>query len=100
MRIVIGGILYSICLFCYQCRCKIKNKGVLHYYACSYFGYAGFQYEYEEMRASFLMTHSPEVLGVYAVQPELKSHNEEDVRKFMEEIEMRKKYTKTFHIFI
>ena len=51
---------------------------------------AGFLYEYEEMRASFLMTHSPELMGEFAMKPKLESYEEKDVRKFMEEIELRK----------
>lgn len=51
---------------------------------------AGFRHEYEEMRASFLITHSPELLGEYAARPKLKSHEEKDIKKFMEEIELQK----------
>ena len=45
------------------------------------------QYEYEEMRASFMMTHAPELLGEYAKHPELKGHSEEEVREFMAQVE-------------
>lgn len=51
---------------------------------------AGFLHEYEELRASFLMTHSPELLGEFATQPKLESHEEKDVREFMKELELRK----------
>lgn len=49
-----------------------------------------YQEEYTEMRAGFLMMYSPELLGSYADKPELKSHNEEDIRKYMEEMNRRK----------
>ena len=55
---------------------------------------AGVQYEYEEMRASFIMTHAPELLGEYAKHPELKGHSEEEIREFMEQIEARKEIAK------
>ena len=55
---------------------------------------AGIQYEYEEMRASFMMTHAPELLGEYAKHPELKGHSEEEIREFMEQIEARKEIAK------
>ena len=51
---------------------------------------AGIQYEYEEMRASFMMTHAPELLGEYAKYPELKGHSEEEIREFMAQVEVRK----------
>lgn len=35
--------------------------------------------EYEEMRASFLLQHAPELLGEYAVLPQLKSESQEDL---------------------
>lgn len=52
--------------------------------------HAGIQYEYEEMRASFMITHAPELLGEYARHPELKGHGEEEIREFMAEVEARK----------
>ena len=55
---------------------------------------AGVLYEYEEMRASFMMTHAPELLGEYAKYPELKGHSEEEIREFMEQIEARKEMAK------
>ena len=48
---------------------------------------AGIQYEYEEMRASFMMTHAPELLGEYAKHPELKGHSEEEIREYMAQVE-------------
>lgn len=55
---------------------------------------AGVQYEYEEMRASFMMTHAPELLGEYAKQPKLKGHSEEEIREFMAQIEAGKEAAK------
>ena len=41
--------------------------------------------EYKEMRASFLIRYAPELLGEYAANPPLKSADEEEVRKFLEQ---------------
>ncbi|MBR3602121.1 MAG: hypothetical protein IKL49_07355 [Lachnospiraceae bacterium] len=57
--------------------------------ACS-----GVQYEYEEMRTSFMITHAPELLGEYAKHPELKGHSEEEIREFMAQVEVRKEIAK------
>ena len=55
---------------------------------------AGVQYEYEEMRASFMMTYAPELLGEYAKHPQLKGHSEKEIREFMAQIEARKEVAK------
>ena len=55
---------------------------------------AGIQYEYEEMRTSFMITHAPELLGEYAKHPELKGHSEEEIREFMAQVEVRKEVTR------
>lgn len=39
--------------------------------------------EYEEMRASFLLQHAPELLGEYATLPPLKSESQEDLLEYM-----------------
>ena len=41
--------------------------------------------EYKEMRASFLIRYAPELLGEYAANSPLKSADEEEVRKFLEQ---------------
>lgn len=55
---------------------------------------AGIQYEYEEMRASFMITHALELLGKYAKHPELKGHSEEEIREFMAQVEAIKEVAK------
>ena len=55
---------------------------------------AGIQYEYEEMRTSFMINHAPELLGEYAKHPELKGHSEEEIREFMAQLEARKEIAK------
>ena len=55
---------------------------------------AGNQYEYEEMRTSFMITHAPELLGEYATHPQLKGHSEEEIREFMAQVEARKEIAK------
>lgn len=55
---------------------------------------AGIQYEYEEMRVSFMITHAPELLGKYAKHPELKGHSEEEIREFMAQVEAIKEVAK------
>ena len=45
--------------------------------------------EYKEMRASFLIRYAPELLGEYAENPPLKSTDEEEVRKFLEQSRQR-----------
>lgn len=47
--------------------------------------------EYREMRASFLMQYKPELLGELAEIPKLEKHDEESLRHFFEQLEMRKK---------
>ena len=41
--------------------------------------------EYKEMRVSFLIRYAPELLGEYAANSPLKSADEEEVRKFLEQ---------------
>lgn len=50
-----------------------------------------FQTEYRQMRASYIMLHAPELLGDLASYPELAGEDTKDMKKFMEEIELRQK---------
>lgn len=45
--------------------------------------------EYEEMRASFLIQHAPELLGEYAKLPELKSESQEDLLAYVRQAQER-----------
>lgn len=45
--------------------------------------------EYNEMRASFLIQHAPELLGEYATLPELKSESQEDLLEYMRQAQER-----------
>ncbi len=45
--------------------------------------------EYREMRASFLIRYAPKLLGEYAIMPQLKSTEDEEVRKFLEQSRQR-----------
>lgn len=45
--------------------------------------------EYEEMRASFLLQHVPELLGEYATLPPLKSESQEDLLEYMRQAQER-----------
>lgn len=45
--------------------------------------------EYIQMRASFIMQYAPELLGEFAQMPELSSHDEGEIKRFMEQIELR-----------
>lgn len=47
--------------------------------------------QYEELRASLIMRYKPELLGEYAAWPELKSHDEECIREFHKQLEIRQK---------
>ena len=47
--------------------------------------------EYREMRASFLMQYKPELLGELAEAPKLDNHDEESLRNFFGQIEIRQK---------
>ena len=47
--------------------------------------------EYREMRASFLMQYKPELLGELAEAPKLDNHDEESLRYFFGQIEIRQK---------
>ena len=49
-----------------------------------------YQQEYRELRAGFLMQHAPELLGELSERPQLKGQSEDDIREFMEEVEVRK----------
>lgn len=50
-----------------------------------------FQTEYRQMRASYIMLYAPELLGDLASYPELAGEDAKDIKKFMEEIELRRK---------
>ena len=45
--------------------------------------------EYNEMRASFIMQHAPELLGEYATMPQLKSESKEDIQAHIREFQER-----------
>lgn len=45
--------------------------------------------EYEEMRASFLVQHAPELLGEYAKLPKLKSESREDLLAYVRQAQER-----------
>lgn len=48
-----------------------------------------YQSEYRGMRASFIMQYAPELLGEYAEHPQLTGRDEESVREFQRQIELR-----------
>lgn len=50
-----------------------------------------YQIQYEGMRASFIMEYAPELLGEYAECPQLMSRDEEGIRKYIEQQELRQK---------
>lgn len=45
--------------------------------------------EYNEMRASFLIQHAPELLGEYATLPKLKSESREDLLEYVRQAQER-----------
>ncbi len=47
--------------------------------------------EYREMRAGLLMQHAPELLGELSKMPKLEGRSEEDIKRYMEAVEERKK---------
>ena len=51
----------------------------------------GYKTEYSQMRASFIMRYTPELLGDLAEAPKLENHEEETIKLFMEQIEQRQK---------
>lgn len=53
--------------------------------------------EYEEMRASFLLQHAPELLGEYATLPPLKSESQEDLLEYMWQAQERVQRAKEIH---
>ena len=50
-----------------------------------------FQTQYKNMRASYIMMYAPELLGTLASYPELAGEETKDMKKFMEQIELRRK---------
>jgi hypothetical protein len=50
-----------------------------------------YQNEYMQMRASFIMQYAQELLGEYASYPKLEGEDEESVKRFMEQVELRQK---------
>lgn len=50
-----------------------------------------FQAEYKNMRASYIMMYAPELLGTLASYPESAGEDTKDMKKFMEQIELRQK---------
>lgn len=49
-----------------------------------------YQHEYWEMRAGFLIQHAPELLGEFKERPQLKGQSEEEIREFMDAVELQK----------
>ena len=47
------------------------------------------RFERDEMRASFIMQYSPELLGEYATMPRLKSESKEDIQAHIREFQER-----------
>lgn len=47
--------------------------------------------QHDSMKTSFMMQYAPELLGEYAVPPELKSRDAEGLREFQEQYEIRKR---------
>lgn len=45
--------------------------------------------EHNRMRASFIIQYAPELLGEYAIMPQLKSESPEDVKSYLEQSEER-----------
>lgn len=52
-------------------------------------GFDEIKEEYNEMRASFLTQHAPELLGEYATLPKLKSESREDLLEYMRQAQER-----------
>ena len=50
--------------------------------------------EYQEMRASFIMQHAPELLGEYARMPRLKSESQEDIQEHIQQFQLRQQKAK------
>lgn len=48
-----------------------------------------YQRLYNELRSSFIMQYEPQLLGEYTKLPELKSENEEDVKVFLNQMQLR-----------
>lgn len=53
-----------------------------------------YQRLYNELRSSFIMQYEPQLLGEYAVAPELKSEKEADINKFLEQMQLRQEKAK------
>lgn len=50
-----------------------------------------YQEEYCQMRTSFLLQYQPDLLGEFSNAPKLESHDEESLKKFLEQLEKRQK---------
>lgn len=50
-----------------------------------------YQRQHDEMRASFIMQYEPQLLGEYATPPKLESHDEEALKEFFAQLELRQK---------
>lgn len=50
-----------------------------------------YQEEYGQMRTSFLLQYQPDLLGELSNAPKLESHDEESLKKFLEQLEKRQK---------
>ena len=50
-----------------------------------------YQEEYGQMRSSFLLQYQPDLLGELSNAPKLESHDEESLKKFLEQLEKRQK---------
>lgn len=45
--------------------------------------------EHDSMRAAYILQYKPELLGEYAEYPQLRSHDEEGIREFQHQMELR-----------
>lgn len=50
--------------------------------------------QYDSLRTSFIMQYKPELLGKYAAHPELEGHDEESLKEFMQQLEIREQKAK------
>ncbi len=50
-----------------------------------------FQTEYKQMRASCIVLYAPELLGTLATYPELAGEDANDIKNFMDQMELRRK---------
>lgn len=53
-----------------------------------------YQEEYNELRASYILQHKPELLGDLAYIPDLEEYTEETITKYLDQIKMRQEAAK------